>query len=220
MLYYYYTGMVIQTVRKIAEPRGTYPYRRSLKDFLRKRAMLLHEHVAAVNVVYSEAQSSETVKYFWNEYSPHLVFRNPNKQIFSTARERGPTGIKVCFESGRHVFLDGDEDYVNPKPISQLVAEFVKVAGCNEVEYRERVAPDSETSWTTPGARCVCDIRGQCPCPRMVDLPHVAYHKPIEHGPRDTFGRVYDFQSMPEGTTQIFVPKNSYFMIHDKPKKY
>ena len=212
--------MVVQTVRRIAAPKGTYPYRRSLKDFLRKRALLLHENVATVNVVYSEDKSSETVKYFWNEYSPHLVYRNPEKQIFKTQSERGATGIKICFESGRHVFLDGDKDFVKPKPITQLVSEFVKIAGCNELEYKERVAPDDKCSWSTRDAKCVCEIRGQCPCSRMVALPKPIYHKPIEHGPRDGFGRVFDLEAMPEGTTQIFAPNTKYFMIHDQQKKY
>lgn len=213
--------MVVHTVRRIPIPAGLYPYRRSLENFLRKRAMLLHDKVATINVVYSNQRSSETVKYFWNEYSPHLVYRNPEKQIFKTTIGNGPTGIKVCFETGQMVFLDGDKDFVNPKPITQLVEEFMKIAGCNDLEYSERVSPATTKSWTMPKVECICQIRGQCPCPKMINIPASIYHRAIENGPRDRFGRVVDLNEMPEGTTQICSPANrKYYMTHDKPTKY
>ena len=210
-------------MRRITEPAGMYPYRRYLDHFLRKRAMLLHKKVAAVNVVYSNHYSSETVKYFWNEFSPHLVYRNQETQIFKTSIGNGPTGIKVCFENGRVVFLDGDEDFVKPKPITQLVEEFMKIAGCNDLEYKERTTPKSTRSWTLPKAECICQIRGQCPCPKYVDLPMSVYFKPIEGGPKHMYApsMSVDLNEFPEGTTQIFSPAGKqYFMTYNQPKKY
>ena len=208
-------------MRRIGEPKGMYPYRRYLENFLRKRAMLLTEQVAAVNVVYSNQYSSETVKYFWNELSPHLVYRNQNKQIFKTTIGNGPTGIKVCFENGRVVFLDGDENFVKPKPITQLVEEFMKIAGCSDLEYQERITPENKRSWSIPEAKCICEIRGQCPCPKYVDLPMSVYASSIEGGPRHRMAPVVDMNEFPEGTTQIFSPAvKKHYMTHNMPKKY
>lgn len=126
----------------------------------------------------------------------------------------------MCFEDGRVVFLDGDKDCVNPKPITQLVKQFMKIAGCNDVEYRDKVAPPNTASWGMEGVRCVCQIRGQCPCSKMIDLPTSVYYRPIENGPRDHFGRVVDLSELPEGTSQICCPNSKYFMLHDKQQVY
>ena len=218
--------MPVHKIGKISIKAGMYPYRRSLDHFLRKRTLLLHEGVAAVNVVYSNHHASETVKFFWNEYSPHLIFRNPETQIYKSTIGNGPTGIKIYFDNLEEpVLLDGDLDFKEPKPITQLVEEFIKVAGCNELEYEERTSAENTNSWSTPDKSCICKVRGQCPCSRKINLPRCVYGlvKKTGSGPVDRFNRTIDLDSTtPEGTNMICSPmdKKAYYMSHDKDIKY
>ena len=72
-----------------------------------------------------------------------------------------------------------------------------------------------------PEAKCICEIRGQCPCPKFVDLPMSVYNRPIEGGPRHMLAPSVDMNEFPEGTTQIFSPVHKkHFMTHDQKKKY
>eukprot|EP00116_Pleurobrachia_bachei_P014198 sb/3474460/ len=65
----------------------------------------------------------------------------------------------------------------------------------------------NDRSWGGENVQCICDVRGQCPCPKKVDLPENIYAWTADHGPRDSFGRVVDEDLLPpEVSTWMFSP--------------
>ena len=214
--------MVLHKVRQIAEPAGTYPFRRELEHFLRKRAMVLHERVAAVDIIFSETQkTSETTRYFWNEYSPHLVYRNPEIQILKTTPRFATPSIRVVFEHRDPVLIPGCINQDSAKPITTLVSQFMEIAGANEMELERKIK--GERSWGGEDVECICDVRGQCPCPKKVKLPENIYTRNADHGPRDSFGRVVSEDKLPpEVSTWMFSPaaRDKRYMTYNEEKKY
>ena len=189
--------------------------------------MVLNDKVCAAKVSFREnCQLSQTTKYFWDEYSPHLVYRNPDKQFFKCTTEVEYPKIDIIFNNGKTFMLLGCSQFKDPKPIFSLVNEFISVAGYNDIEYEKLVKSGhnkrNDHSWTTCGVNCICKIRGQLPCPHSLKFPRpMRQCQDKMYGTRSSFGHPIKIDDLPEGTTHIFSPiEKRHYLTFDKPKRY
>ena len=161
-----------------------------------------------------DSERSDGLKYFWNEHIPHIVYRNPDIQIYSNTHQSSP-GINVIFDDGRDVHLPcGD------KTTDSILDQFVLLAAANEVELERRAAAGAATEGPKGlKFKCICQIRGQCPCSERVLVPKALF-KPIyqEPGLKTPWADVVDEESLPEGTNTLFRPKDWY--LNDPVEKY
>lgn len=151
--------------------RGPGPVRRTI-EYLKSGTLQLHKQVRIFTINYNTfGKHHEGAKQFVFWELPKLQYANPTVQI-ATFRNITPLPFIKCYmENGREMLIDLDN-----KSQEDILQHLITVVGRSESVVDENVLfeqrRDNPANFGVGCKRpCICEVRGQVPCPGVVKLP-------------------------------------------------
>lgn len=151
--------------------RGRGPVRRTI-EYLKSGRLQLHKQVRIFTINYNTfGKRHSGIKNFVFWELPKLQYMNPEVQVATFQNMTPLPFIKCYMENGREMLIDVDD-----KSQVDILDHLINVVGRSESTVDEKAMfeqrRDNPANFGVGCSRpCICELRGQVPCPGAIALP-------------------------------------------------